>query len=111
MPDDHVNRSAETGKFVSDEEAAEHPATTVRESVADEVNAPLPELVGFDSHELAALEAHFTRYFAPFGVAPGKPGATPLRTARYKIEQALAIEQRDMERARRHADDQGGGTF
>ncbi len=44
---EHVTRSAETGQFVSDDEAAKHPATTVRESVADEVNAPLPELVGY----------------------------------------------------------------
>ncbi len=204
MSDDHVNPSAETGQFVSDDEAADHPATTVRESVepadheheiarlheeiatlteecrnraawsdtyaterdgwirafnrldatvshhqqatrkagfedthdealyaararvlrsvgptdatlgesvADDVNAPLPELVGFDTAELYALDDWLTRSFAPVGVPAGKPNASPLRTARYKIEQALAIEKRDMERARRHADDQGGVEF
>jgi hypothetical protein len=33
MPDHEVNRSAETGQFVTAEEAAEHPETTVTETV------------------------------------------------------------------------------
>lgn len=41
----HVSRSAKSGKFVGEEFAKAHPATTVRETVARRTGGPDPEPV------------------------------------------------------------------
>ncbi len=122
MDADHVNRSAITGEFVSDDEAAEHPDTTVVESREpfdhEREIARLHEEIATLTEECRNRAAWRDKHAAEVEHLRERMGRL-LQFARGN-EVALKIihdaldwryDEANVERAQRHADEQGPVEF
>lgn len=105
MADDHVSRDAGTGKFVSDEYAAEHPDTTVRESLASYPAGSLQCLRHDCPKVSVAAGEQFVVCRAPAcGRSVGittTTGDTTVRESRDDLLQRLAVAAREANDAMR----------